>query len=228
MKMHATMLVILMGASVLASDASAQRRGSIYDPVQGPISPIADKTAHRVGDLLTVMIDENQDLKNEEKTDLAKNSSLNYQLLNFAVKPDAFSTLPALRTQKADSFGGAANYKRTGAFEARLTAMVVDLLPNGNMVIEGRREICIDKERKVLEFRGIVRRYDVTRANTWSPSSSRTPTSPTSAADSCPRPVSAAGLLAGSCTSWLHSQTCVPDRVAARVLMIMCHVGKIG
>ncbi|QDV09975.1 Flagellar L-ring protein precursor [Planctomycetes bacterium Poly30] len=161
-----TLIALCLGASILAPLAGAQRRGSIYDPVRGPISPIADKTAHRVGDLLTVMINENQDLKNEEKTDLAKNSSLNYQLLNFSAHPNAFSTLPAISTQKADSFGGAANYKRTGAFEARLTAMVVDMLPNGNMVIEGRREIRIDDERKVIEFRGIVRRFDVTRNNT--------------------------------------------------------------
>jgi flagellar L-ring protein precursor FlgH len=156
----------LLCAFFSATDAAAQRRGSIYDPARGPISPIADKTAHRVGDLLTVMINETQDVKNEAKTDLAKNSTLNYQLIDFDVKPDAFTTLPTLSTSKADSFGGAANYERTGEFEARLTAMVIDVLPNGNMVIEGRREIRIDDERKVLEFRGIVRKYDVLRNNT--------------------------------------------------------------
>ena len=44
--------------------------------------------------------------------------------------------------------------------------MVIDVMPNGNMVIEGRREIQIDQERKVLEFRGVVRRFDVLRNNT--------------------------------------------------------------
>lgn len=166
MKLIRITLVALLALNVFAVEAVAQRRGSIYDPSRGPISPIADKTAHRVGDLLTVMIRENQDLKNEEKTDLAKNSTLNYQLVDFAAKPDAFQTLPTVRTTKSDSFGGAANYEKSGEFEARLTAMVMDVLPNGNMVIEGRREIRIDQERKVLEFRGIVRRYDILRNNT--------------------------------------------------------------
>lgn len=146
--------------------AAAQRRGSIYDPSRGPVSPIADKTAHRRGDLLTVLIRESQDIQNEERSDLAKNSTLNYQLIDFAVKPDAFTSLPTVRTQKTDNFQGAANFEKSGEFQARLTAMVVDVLANGNMVIEGRREIRIDDERKVLEFRGIVRRYDVTRMNT--------------------------------------------------------------
>lgn len=163
-----TLRLLLIGALVLAAapSAEAQRRGSIYDPGRGPVSPIADKTAHRVGDLLTVLIRENQDLRNEERSDMAKDSTLNYQLLDFSVKPDAFSNLPAIRTQKTDTFGGTANFEKSGEFEARLTAMVMDVLPNGNMVIEGRREIRIDEERKVLEFRGIVRRYDVLRNNT--------------------------------------------------------------
>lgn len=165
MTMHRFLFIALV-ALMTTSLASAQRRGSIYDPGLGPISPIADKTAHRVGDLLTIIIRENQDLKNEEKTDLAKNSTLNYQLLDFNVDPDAFSTLPSIRTSKSDTFGGSANYEKKGAFEARLTAIVVDTLPNGNLIVEGRREIRIDEERKVLEFRGIVRRYDVKRNNT--------------------------------------------------------------
>ncbi|MEM6675322.1 MAG: flagellar basal body L-ring protein FlgH [Planctomycetota bacterium] len=158
--------LLALALAALGADAAAQRRGSIYDPTLGPVSPIADKTASRVGDLLTIVIRENQDLRNEERTDLEKNSDLNYRLLDFDVAPDAFNTLPNVRSQKTDLFGGIANYEKRGEFEARLTAMVIDLLPNGNLVVEGRREIRIDTERKVLEFRGIVRRFDVERNNT--------------------------------------------------------------
>ena len=42
----------------------------------------------------------------------------------------------------------------------------MDTLPNGNLVVQGRREIRIDAETKVIEFSGIVRRYDVRRDNT--------------------------------------------------------------
>lgn len=166
MKHTAFILSVLACLAVSTVDATAQRRGSIYDPSRGPISPIADKTAHQVGDLLTVMINENQDVSNEQSNDMAKNSSLNYQLLDFDVKPNAFTTFPSISTSKADTFDGQANYERTGQFEARLTAMVVDVLPNGNMIIEGRREIRVDDESKVIEFRGIVRKYDVQRNNT--------------------------------------------------------------
>ncbi len=146
----------------LGGSATAQaRRGSIYSVAQGPISPIASKVAYKVGDLVTIIVSETQDLKNEEKSDITKNSSVDWQIKNFDIKPNAFSTLPRLAASSDDSFNGEANYTKKGKFTARLTATVVDVLPNGNLVLQGKREIRIDKETKFLEFGGIVRRYDL-------------------------------------------------------------------
>ena len=44
--------------------------------------------------------------------------------------------------------------------------MVVDKLPNGNLVVTGRREIRIDDETKLIEFTGIVRALDIQADNT--------------------------------------------------------------
>lgn len=159
-----TLVLLLLVA--LAAPAAAQRRGSIYDSGRGPLRPLSNKTAHRLGDLVTVLIQETQDVKNEEKTDLTKDSDLNYQLLDFDVKPDAFETLPGVQTKREDAFAGEAKVEKKGAFTARLTAIVMDTLPNGNLVIQGRREVRIDEEIKVIEFSGIVRRYDITATNT--------------------------------------------------------------
>jgi flagellar L-ring protein FlgH len=157
---HCLSLALLF--ALLASPAAAQaRRGSIYDPGQGPFGLVANKTASRLGDLVTVVISESQDVKNEETSDLNKETSLKYQLANFDIKPNAFSTLPALEANSNDKFKGTANYVKKGQFTARLTAVVVDTLPNGNLVVAGRREIRIDRETKLIEFSGVVRRYDI-------------------------------------------------------------------
>lgn len=162
-----TTLRTLIVALALVSSAEAQRRiGTIFDPNFGQGSALMDKTAARVGDLVTVIIRETQDVKNEESTATSKTSSLNYQIIDFDIKPDAFATLPSLQSGKADSFDGSANVEKKGSFTARLTAMVIDTLPNGNLVIQGRRELRVDGDVKLLEFSGVVRRYDVTRANT--------------------------------------------------------------
>ena len=158
---------LLLVCAPLCAEAAAQTRaGSIYDVRRGPVMTLADKTARRRGDLVTVLVSEIQDIKNEERSDLRKTNQLDFALSNFNLAPNAFGTLPGVGSSKQDNFTGNANYEKKGRFQARLTAIVTDVLPGGNLVIQGRRELRIDDELKVLEFTGIVRRFDVHTDNT--------------------------------------------------------------
>jgi flagellar L-ring protein FlgH len=156
---------LLLFAAAAAPAAAQARPGSIYDPERGAQGLISDKTARRPGDLLTVLISETQDLKNEETATLNKSTNLDYSLDSFNIKPSFFNTLPDIAASSSDGFNGSANYEKKGEFEARITAIVSDVLPNGNLVIAGRREIRIDNETKLIEFSGIVRRFDVRADN---------------------------------------------------------------
>jgi flagellar L-ring protein precursor FlgH len=152
-------LFAAVAALAFADSANAQSRpGSIYDPSRGPIGLVQDKTARRA------------DISSEDSADSAKATSLNYELANFDIKADAFDVLPGLSANSSDSFSGSAQIDKRDTFEARVTAMVVDVLPNGNLVLNGRREIRVDKQTKLIEFSGVVRKYDVTSANTVSSS----------------------------------------------------------
>jgi flagellar L-ring protein precursor FlgH len=113
-----------------------------------------------------VVIQESQSVNNAEATDLSRSTNLNYRLNVFDIDPNAFDPLPKIAADSSDSMSGSANYQKKGAFQARLASVVVDVLPNGNMIVNGRREIRIDKETKLIEFSGIVRRYDITNENT--------------------------------------------------------------
>lgn len=156
-------------ADGFASDVAAQARpGSLYNPSRGPIGLIQDKTARRVGDLVTVVISETADVSSEDSSDTSKSTTLNYELTNFDLDPDAFTLLPSLGANSSDTFSGSSQVDKRDSFEARLTAMVVDVLPNGNMVISGRRELRIENQVKLIEFSGVVRRYDVASTNTVS------------------------------------------------------------
>jgi flagellar L-ring protein precursor FlgH len=156
-------LLLLLAASPAAS---AQRPGSIYDPDRGPFGLISEKTAFKKGDLLTVIISENQAIQNQEASDLAKATNLNYKINLWDIDPNMFDPLPAIDADSTDAFIGSAKYQKTGAFTARLAAVVTDTLPNGNLVVSGRREIHIDHETKLIEFTGIVRRLDIRADNT--------------------------------------------------------------
>lgn len=162
MKLYSILAPLALAAPLVAQG----RPGSIYDPGMGPINMIADKTARRPGDLITVLIAENSAIKAEETSQLRKASTLDYKLDSFDIRPDAFDPLPRLAASSKDDFSGTANYEKNGEFNARITAIVMDLLPNGNLVIKGRREIQIDLETKVIEFSGVVRRFDIKADNT--------------------------------------------------------------
>jgi flagellar L-ring protein precursor FlgH len=115
---------------------------------------------------VTVLISESQNVRNQEQSDLSKSTNLNYKVNLFDLKPNVFNTLPqVVDADSTDGFIGQAKYEKSGAFNARLAAMVVDVLPNGNLVLSGRREIKIDQETKLIEFSGVVRRFDLSAQN---------------------------------------------------------------
>ena len=157
-----TLATCLIGATLQAQ----ARPGSIYDPDRSPGSPITAKVAVNKGDIVTVLISESQNVRNQEQSDLSKSTNLNYKVNLFDIKPNMFSSLPAaVDADSTDGFIGQAKYEKSGAFTARLAAMVIDVLPNGNLVLSGRREIKIDDETKLIEFSGIVRRFDIDAEN---------------------------------------------------------------
>jgi len=165
MQLSTQRLATALTTCLLAAASSAQvRLGSIYDPELGPRNQIAARTAFRKGDILTVLIRESLNVRNEEASDLARATNLNYKINIF--EPEVFDPLPVVDADSTDSFIGSANYQKSGAFTARLAAIVVDTMPNGNLVVSGRREIRVDKENKLIEFTGIVRRFDISSTNT--------------------------------------------------------------
>jgi len=165
MKHYLTIAVFLITASGVSAQAVA-RRGSIYSPLGGPYGLVANKTAARPGDLVTIMISESSNVKEEATSNFKKETDLDYSLNSFNLKPNAFSILPDLGASSSDDFKGQASQEKKGTFTARLTAVVIDALPNGNLVLRGRREVRVDNQVKTIEFSGIVRRYDIRQDNT--------------------------------------------------------------
>ncbi|MHC5113073.1 MAG: flagellar basal body L-ring protein FlgH [Planctomycetota bacterium] len=74
--------------------------------------------------------------------------------------------LPAVRVGLSKEFEGEGDYKREDDFTARVTAEIIDILPNGNLVLEGHTEIQTDEETSSIMVTGVCRQDDVTAANT--------------------------------------------------------------
>jgi flagellar L-ring protein precursor FlgH len=87
-------------------------------------------------------------------------------LFNGVIKAGATDDLPQVDLQFQKEFSGDGEYERRGDFTARLSAEVLEVLPNGNLILESRTRIKTDDEETLIKVTGLCRPDDVTPANT--------------------------------------------------------------
>lgn len=130
--------------------------------VDGP-SLFQDRRPSKVGDLVTVLISEKTNLKDEAKSGLSKQNSSSAKdgtgLFDF-LKKLGFST--------QSSSKGNGSMERTSNLNTTLSCLVTEVLPSGNLRIEGVREIQNQKEKVSLKIRAVMRPEDVEPDNTIS------------------------------------------------------------
>jgi len=132
----------------------------------------ADKRARAVGDIITILVQESSTASKENSTKTSKSSSVDASLDTILYSPGAsgFLTkggqLPAMKFGGTQSFDGGGKINNSERITARLAVRVVDVLPNGNMLIEGRRETFVSGEKQEAIIRGVVRGEDVAANNT--------------------------------------------------------------
>lgn len=133
-----------------------------------------DQRANKIGDILTVVIEIDEEGKLENSTDRTRSSSegaqlpalLGYESYLGKVLPDA-----ANPTNLAD-LGSDSTYKGDGQIERKeevsvtLAAMVSQKLPNGNLIIHGRQELLVNFEKRIIQIDGVIRPEDISVDNT--------------------------------------------------------------
>lgn len=128
-----------------------------------------DQRAHKIGDILTVIvtIDDQAQISNQTA---AKRTSSNEaglggalgSLFNAAIP----SVEPSIETNSGINNSGAGSVNRSESIETQVAAVVTQVLPNGNLVIEGRQEVRVNFEARDLIVAGIVRPEDIGSDNT--------------------------------------------------------------
>lgn len=171
-------LYILIGAMALAAVSAAQTAdpetnfGSLYP--KSSRSMIESRTAMRKGDILTIVVSEQftgtlGSTTNATKTDSSKVGRSDIPILGDVLK---WLKIPSLGVLGNKSSSAEASNQGTGTTTAqnRLTGKaavtVVDVLPNGNLVVEGKKNLHLNKETVTITISGVVRRDDVRADNT--------------------------------------------------------------
>jgi len=127
-----------------------------------------DFKARNVNDILTIQIIESATATNSANTSTKKDGSVSVTAPNLGGLEKGASALNfanILAGTSALNFAGTGSTSRAGQLQAFVTARVTQLMPNGDMAIEGTKEVTINRERQVLRIRGLVRSRDVTPNN---------------------------------------------------------------
>jgi flagellar L-ring protein precursor FlgH len=158
----------LLAASALALNAQAQslwKEGATR-------SMVADKRAGAIGDILTILVQENNTASKDQNTRTSKETGINAAIEAFLYSPDASKLLthngkmPAIKLNSKQNFEGGGRISNAEKVSARIAVRVIDILPNNNLVIEGTRQISFSGETQDAILRGVVRVEDIAANNT--------------------------------------------------------------
>jgi flagellar L-ring protein FlgH len=151
-----------LAANLLAQDVSKNENPGSLWPDSGE-DLLQDRTARREGDIITILIFENQRSSFSASTNANKNDATN---INAGIGPILSRLIPNLRVGASSTVNGDGSTVQNGRFVGRMSAIVRKVHPNGTMEIEGIREIQTNRESQILKLTGMVRRYDVRSDNT--------------------------------------------------------------
>ncbi len=130
-----------------------------------------DQRAHQVGDILTVQVNITDKANISNETERTRATSQDSGITNFFGKtkvPIMNTAVPTriLTTDSNSSADGKGTVNRSEALQTNVAAVVTQVLPNGNLVVEGKQEIRVNFEVRELIVAGIVRPEDIQSDNT--------------------------------------------------------------
>ena len=144
--------------------------GSLWS--SGPKSLFGDRRAKKVGDILTVMIeiDDQAQLSNTTSReraggeDATASALFGFEGLINKVLPGK-GLDPGLAVNSSSNASGKGQVKRNEAISLKIAARVIEVLPTGHLMITGRQEVRVNFELRDLQIVGLIRPEDVTRNN---------------------------------------------------------------
>lgn len=141
-----------------------------------------DRKARRLNDLVTINVVESLSGSGKADTDTSRESTLDFELTNFLGMNKDFNLHnvfglkdlfkgenvfePSISSTSKSKHKGAGDTNREGTLIATVTAKVIEVMPNGNLILEGRKELTINNEKQILVLSGMVRPDDISSDNT--------------------------------------------------------------
>ncbi|HLV10051.1 MAG TPA: flagellar basal body L-ring protein FlgH [Halanaerobiales bacterium] len=119
-----------------------------------------EKPAYEIGDIVTVIIEENIDAFQSANTSTSQDSSV-----DSSPGLGIFDFLKVFGFRYSDSDGSEGATSRTGQVQGDITTLITEIYPNGNFMIEGIKKVKVDGEEQTIRLSGIIRPDDIEEDN---------------------------------------------------------------
>ena len=150
--------------SPVSFDSKKQKagNGSLFNPNSSAAYLFADQRARRSGDIVTVVVREEADAQRRAETDLTRSAGNSLALDAFfnLIKAAGLPSTLVNGSAKSD-FRGRGKTSRSEKLEATVPAIVREVLPNGNLFIEGHRVVLVNDEEHHFYVSGVIRPIDI-------------------------------------------------------------------
>ncbi len=132
-----------------------------------------DLRAHQVGDIIVVDIVENSSASKKNDTKSERTGEYSANIPNFLglagrLTPSSADdrTKPLISATTTTKTDGKSKMEKSDTITASIACTVIEVLPNGNLIIKGSRETLVNSENQHIVLQGVVRPVDVTTGNT--------------------------------------------------------------
>lgn len=143
----------------------ATGNGAIYQAANSrPL--FEDRRARFVGDTITVKITENTSASKKASNNLTRTGNQTASITAFAGLPVAGLNGLDLAGSSATNFAGKGDAANNAVFSGNITVTVIDVLPNGNLLVSGEKQIAIGAEQEFIRISGVVNPAFVDFSNT--------------------------------------------------------------
>ncbi len=155
-----TIFLLVSGEFVMAGSIWARKGRNSRDYY-------SDDVARNIGDILTIKIDEDSKVDKKGKRDLKKETDRS-SAFNGKLGINGVSAMPGftMSAETSNELKSKADFKDERSFVDSITVVVVDILPNGHLVVMGTRNRDIAGDIQIIEASGIVRVNDIAFDNT--------------------------------------------------------------
>jgi len=159
---------IIIVVIFLMGHGPGAKAGSVWSK-RGPNArdQYADDKANQIGDVLTIVISEAHKTDTKTKRSLERDSEREISFDSEDIKVGSLHPIPdvSIKTGSNKKLDGKSDYKDERTIEDRISVIVQDIHPNGNLVVIGSRTRDVNGDKQVIQVSGIVRPSDIMYGN---------------------------------------------------------------